>query len=940
MNARGDGLVERESERAALDRAVGEAASGRGSGVLIEGPPGIGKTALLEAARESAAQQGLSVLEAHGGELERELGFAVARGLFVPALRAVGEDDRPDLLAGAAEFAAGPLGLDPRIAGPAAAPSDAAILHGLYWLCANLADRAPRLIAIDDLHWVDEPSLRFLSYLVRRVGDHPLAILATSRPRDPRVPNQPLAALEAQWSMVLRPGPLSERGVTTIVRRTLSDDADDDFCAACERVSGGNPFLLTEALIALSAEGVEPVKAEADRLGRLEPGNLTRALSRRIARAGPHAPEVAGAVAILGDDAELRRIASLTGLTVDAVGSLIESLRREGILAGGDRLAFAHPLIRTAIYGELEEPGRGLTHLAAARLLSAEGASNGRLTPHLLAAAPNADAWVVGRLRDEAATALARGAPEPAVALLERALAEPPGPDDRVPVFVDLGRALGRTGRVHDAAQALEQALRLAQDQDERGLIALELTATLRNARRATDAIAVAREILDELPADTEVALTLELELAMASHLGTNDRGWMERLNEVAASVSGAIHGKAAVRGFNAYVGAASGAMTPAEVIRVSEAALEGFSSAEAGPLLLQIAAGNLAMAGELERSLELSEQALGVAQELGDIVVFSFVSQTHSWVALRRGRVLEAEADARAGLQGSDYGGFELAYAVGTMVSNLLERDALDEAEATLAEYGFADERELRSIASAALYLFRGRLHRLRGRLDEALKDLLLCGTVVRGAGLENPAFFEWRADAALTYAALGDADAAAEIANEELDLAQAFGAPREIGIALRTLGQLQGGGRGLELLAESTELLAGTEAELEHARTLVEYGAALRRAGRRSDAQDLLRRGLDRASRCGALRIARQAREELVAAGAKPRRERLTGPESLTASELRVARMAADGLSNREIAQALFVTRRTVENHLTSAYRKLEIESRNGLGAALDER
>jgi len=176
-----------------------------------------------------------------------------------------------------------------------------------------------------------------------------------------------------------------------------------------------------------------------------------------------------------------------------------------------------------------------------------------------------------------------------------------------------------------------------------------------------------------------------------------------------------------------------------------------------------------------------------------------------------------------------------------------------------------------------------------------------------------------------------------------DDLEVSRAFGAPREIGRALRVSGLIEGGQHGLDLLTESVDVLSDSQAHLDYAKSLVELGAAHRRAGHRKDASERLLTGLDLASRCETAALAGRARDELIAAGTRPRRERLSGADSLTASELRVARMAAEGRSNPEIAQALFVTRRTVEVHLTHAYRKLGIESRDGLATALmsaDER
>lgn len=184
-----------------------------------------------------------------------------------------------------------------------------------------------------------------------------------------------------------------------------------------------------------------------------------------------------------------------------------------------------------------------------------------------------------------------------------------------------------------------------------------------------------------------------------------------------------------------------------------------------------------------------------------------------------------------------------------------------------------------------------------------------------------------------------MGEQDRAAELVAEDLRLARSFGAPHAVGFALRAAGLIEGGSSGLELLAEAVTVLDGSGFNLELARTLTDQGAALRRAGQRREARQPLSRGLDLATSCGALASAKQAREELVAAGARPRRERISGADALTASELRVARMAADGMSNRQIAQVLFITIRTVTTHLGHAYQKLDITGRGQLVAKLAE-
>jgi DNA-binding CsgD family transcriptional regulator len=215
----------------------------------------------------------------------------------------------------------------------------------------------------------------------------------------------------------------------------------------------------------------------------------------------------------------------------------------------------------------------------------------------------------------------------------------------------------------------------------------------------------------------------------------------------------------------------------------------------------------------------------------------------------------------------------------------------------------------------------------------------MLDTGRRFEAVGSRNPAFIAWRSPAALALLQLGEREEASRLTSEELELARTWGTPRALGAALRAAGLVQGGEQGLALLREAVEVVTGSPAKLEHAKARTELGAALRRANRRSDAREQLRHALELATICGATSLAARAGSELLATGARPRRIALSGVASLTPSERRVAEMAAQGPTNREIAQALFVTQRTVEVHLTSIYRKLAISSRAQLAAALAE-
>ena len=263
------------------------------------------------------------------------------------------------------------------------------------------------------------------------------------------------------------------------------------------------------------------------------------------------------------------------------------------------------------------------------------------------------------------------------------------------------------------------------------------------------------------------------------------------------------------------------------------------------------------------------------------------------------------------------------------------MEQGKLEEAAAALARVESFPDTPIVFLLSES----RARLRLLRGDLAGGVAELFAAGRRFQSVGGRNPAFLAWRSQAALALLQLGEEDEARRLAAEELELARTWGAPRALGAALRAAGLIEGGKEGLTLLEEAVEVLADSPAKLEHAKARSELGAALRRANRRTEAREQLRRGLELATLCGAVPLAARAETELLATGARPRRISLTGVESLTPSERRVAQLAAEGPTNREIAQALFVTPRTVEVHLTSSYRKLGISSRSQLTAALGE-
>ncbi len=928
-------LLERERELDELATLLRDAARGSGRVVLIQGPAGIGKTRLLGETCALATGLGFDVLAARGGELEREYGFGIVRQLLEAPLARADPSLRAELLAGAAELAETVLSRSPRSA-VAGADTAGSVLHGLYWLVANLAERSSLLLAIDDLHWADGPSMRFLVYLARRLEGLPVVLAVATRTAEPAAAPELVQALELEApAPVLRPGPLSDEGVATLVRNGLGDDAADELCAACADATGGNPFLLSELLADLSFDRAS-AGIDAAAIRRRVPERVSASLLLRVGRLGHHAPALARAVAVLGPVASVTRAARLAGVEVGEARSLSSALTDAVVFAEGEPLHFVHPIVRSAIYEDIAAGERQSLHARAARLLSAEGAEPEVVATHLLACDPDGEAATLATLREAADAALARGAPEAAARYLRRALLENLTNDVRAHVLHVLGEAECRSAAV-GGIRRLRDAIDTARDPTHRGEIALVLSQALVHDGRLDEAGSILSAAIAEQPGlQHELRLALESRLAwLASLSPMTYRLYGDRLSRVVADVAG---GTAAERGVLANLalrqtiegGTATEAASLAARALGGDLAGRDISQQFAEPVLALIAAEEFALAEHHLEALLAKARAAGSLADSMLALVF------RSMLEYRRGRVLQAEDDARGVLEATALGAPTSA-AGAYLIHVLVERDELDEAQSVLRGLGAVGELPP-NVMSSRLLLARAQLELARGELARGVADLRLLADRAKGWVDRDPANFPYRSTLAVALAGGAEHVEARALAAEELDLARVWGSPRPVGVALRALGLVEGGTLGIELLSEAVSILDASEARLEYARALVDLGAALRRSGSNGDARGPLAEGMAVAHSCGATALVERAHEELLSAGARPRRIAVTGAASLTPSERRVARLAADGMSNKEIAQALFVTLRTVEMHLSNAYAKLDIRSRHDLPRALE--
>jgi DNA-binding CsgD family transcriptional regulator len=936
-------LLEREREFEALGNALTDARLGRGQMVLVEAAGGLGKTSLLKAASNAADEAGFRCLRARASELERDFAYGCVRQLLEPAVATLAVSERDHLFEGAAalsESLFAPTGVEPS---SRSADLSFSMLHGLYWLLNNLADGGPVALSVDDLHWSDRESLRFLNYVTPRLDGLCVVVVAStrsgSRPTD-------LARLAVSpETTVLRPAPLSVDATAMLCERRLGAGVEPEFAAACCEVTGGNPFFLEALLREAVGKGLSASSGEAARVQRIAPAAVTEAVLLRLSGASATAGALVRAVAVLGDGASLAEAAAMAELTDEDVAAAADQLVALEILRPAERLEFAHPIVLEAVRADIGPRGRSTAHARAARVLEACGATEQRIAAQLAEAEPTGDAGRVELLRRVGGDALARGAPAAAVAWLGRALAESPPPESRAEVLVELGSAelrLGAPGGVTHLTEAVELSRRPEQLATAVRRLAIALTLS-GSAEQAVTAIEAAIDAVG--PDDRELVLLLEGEIwthALQASLETRARA-ARRLERYAAGLDGSTPGERLILASLASTRARS-----SETAHEAAAQLEGVLAD--GRFVGDQQAGLVGLGLSFDLSIGLIEadaldvadaylaQMLEGARAQAAILSVAYLTARRGLVALRRGVVAPAEADGRTALELLTLHLISLGvpFALGVLVEALVEGGESASAERELHDRGFDGEIPP-GPTSGYLLEARGLLHLAQGRTREGLVDLVEVGRRDELWALANPLASRWRAHAALALATMGDSERARRMALDDLERARRWGAASGIGIALRAVALTDDGSDSVARLREAVEALERSQARLEHARALTDLGAALRRANRRTEARTALEEALDIACRGNARALADRARTELRAAGGRSSRPEATGISALTASELRVAELAAAGQSNPEIAQALYVTRKTVETHLGHVYRKLGIAGRGKLAGAM---
>jgi DNA-binding CsgD family transcriptional regulator len=924
--------LDRDTELAALARQLAAVRRGSGRVIVVDGPAGIGKSSLLAAVARRADEEGFAVLRARGGPLEQDAPWGVARQLFEP-LRA--SEIWSQLAVGAAEWAA--RALDPATAEPASG-GDAmySAARGLVWLAANLAGRGPALLVVDDAHWADPPSLRWLAQLGRDLDGLALGVLCAVRSGEPPTAPDLLAELQAAApDPPVRPHPLGLQATAVLVREQLPG-ATASFERACHAVTAGNPFLLRVLVTELASQGRTPGDEAAADLASFGPEQVARTVRLQLGRLPEGAGALARAVAVLGRQAPMRHAAALAGLSLPHAARLADLLRAAALLDPTPDLTLTHPLIEAALYGSMAPGERALWHAQAAQTLERERADPEDVALHLLHTTPDADPATVSALREAAARASTRGAPQSAAAFLRRALAEPPASAQiQADIRLEVGLALAAAMDA-EAPQFLEQAVDGASSAVQRSAIALRGARALGLAGHTGEAAAVCRRaLLDPTGVSPEMRTLIEAELVTNDWLQTEtQREARERLRYPVVDPP-----PLPVWRVNAAMAATLAGQPADESTRLLQPILdENMLAVDEDSLVGTIATIVLIANDQLDVALRRCQAIIDTARPRGWLIALAHGAQLRAMALTRAGQVRDAEEDARLAFE------YKLPvtprpvmmWALHFFVDALVEGDELEAAEQALAAAGLGDPPD--GLLAAPLVLqARARLRLAQGRPADARTDLVDAAARWADLGCSHPVLASWRIEATEAMVRLDDVAGAREHAAEQLVLADRLATPGARGAALRASARAAPPDRRIALLEEASGILSSAPAGLEYARALLDLGAALRRANRRGEARQPLAQALDLAERGGMRLIARRARDELVATGARPRSGLLTGPTALTPAEHRVAALAAAGHSNREIAEELYISLRTVETHLTHVFQKLNISTRTHLSDRL---
>ncbi|GGZ60160.1 hypothetical protein GCM10010387_62310 [Streptomyces inusitatus] len=887
-------LLERDAELTAVAQAGVSALAGHGRWLLLRGTTGMGLTSCVAEAVRRARANGMRVSHARGCPQETDFPFGVLRQLFP-------------------EAATLPF------ASPVFAEERQRIFHGLT---DELAAQGPALLVVEAAQYADDTSFRWLRYLTRRIGRLPVLLLLSGSP------SLDIDGLPGATGQEMSLAPLSD---TAVAQLAAAHGHGPETARLCARASAGSPKLL-HALLADLPPG--PAPRSLDELA----GTRYRDAMTRWLNAGslPGRRDTALALALLLAPGSVSHpdTALLAGMTGLAPGRQAEVLRNGPSL---ERLLTV-PLAREAVLAGAADAELGPLRLRAARQLYERGASATAVAAQLAQLPKIGEEWMPLALEQAAGQALREGSTDRAVQLLRRAVGGPLSADHRTTLVCRLG-SLELFRSAEAGTRRIRRELQHA-DGPGRLTVASALSGALVACGHIDPALRVLREVSERSQDSRLIQTTKIVAAGIAIHDPQQWRYAVEELRTLADDTPAAL--EPLVCGLLTAYDAGAGNLSAHRAVARVTARLSG----PVDPLLrsgwLGSAASLLQWADRLDEARALTVRGLPEPPELPDLtdVGHQFLVGARATASLWAGRFQQVIDEYEPVLHASLDRGVQFPHLLATLSLAHFELGRPDTAWQLLARAGSESSND--GWPWDDVLCTRARLYAGESRWEEALEDYRACGARMLHRNFHSPVAQPWRSGAAHALIALGRPAEAVALADEELRYARSWGTPRVVGRALHARARAVGGRRGLEALGEAVALLRVSPAVVELTEALLDLGRAQIEQGRARKGRETLREAYRTAQRPSAEhpplpRLVRAAEEALALVDARAVRRTPNGVGSLTDAERRIVDLAARGLTNAQIGDSLHLARRTVETHLTHAYRKLGVSRRAQLTSRL---
>jgi DNA-binding CsgD family transcriptional regulator len=905
-------FVGRASELEVFSGIVDEVRSGGSAALLLRGEPGVGKTALLD--ELVRLTDDFVVIRIEGVESELQLGYAALHRVVLPFIDRIDRLPRPQRVALRTAF-----GLE-----TSARPDRFLVGLAVLTLLGGTERRAPLLVVVDDAHWLDRDSLAALAFVARRLqADRVALVFATRDSLDSGFPARGLSTLQV--------GRLENEPARELLASLVSFQIPGQVAAKVVAATGGNPLALTGLVEELTASQLAGVSALPD---PLPTGELAQASFARQVNLLPQDAQMAlllAAAEPTKDRMTIERAAEALGITVAA----LEPAKEQRLITADGGIEFRHPLVRSVVYSGATPESRRSAHSALAAALDGR-AERDRWAMHLALAATHQDNEIATALEESAIHARSRGGFTAETALLIRAADLTPGARERSRRLLAAAHAAHLAGNSPQAKALLELArqgdldeLDLARAQMLDGMVSVPLG---EGARTPVLLLNAAKSLASLDPGLSRQALWASLYSVLTTYHGAKDTTG-RAIGEVALTalldVTDASTVDSLLRGVaSAFVCEYQQA---AEALRLTIETFEQMSPEETnewvivGPFL----------ANELwdpEAYQSIVRRLEAVSREQGAIHSLRTALLASAAHEVREGRFSEARARFAEV--------FDLSEAIGNFADNYALQDlelAAWEGEEELARSKIAElSKALAAYGTGACilhsYFVLANLELGLGRYPQALKA---------AQALEEVHAPSWShfglpliVEAAMRC---GDTKAATRALAKIEERAQVVETPYALGLMWRCRALVSDGEQAQTSFDQAIEWFGKSPWATERARTHLLYGEWLRRERKRIEARVQLRTAFEMFDSMGAKAYAERARLELEATGERSRKRRVDAATDLTVREAQIAGLAAEGLTNREIASRLFISPSTVEYHMNKVFVKLGVSRRSGLAKAL---